>query len=205
MRPFLGSILTLALAGSALAQVDITTCGTTVPAHQVGTLQNDLVCTGIGVGVVLEHKATLQLNGHTIGGTFDWDGFSVENGCVVQALDAATIVGPGEITGTAVWAVVQSRGRRLDLANLTIRDSNVPGVGMGGSSKGDLRLRNVTILRVLDGIVGRNVTLEDVTIADAVVRGIASIGRVRGKNVTLTQLPTNYMYFKWVTMKAGSQ
>jgi peptide/nickel transport system substrate-binding protein len=25
------------------------------------------------------------------------------------------------------------------------------------------------------------------------------------KNVTLTQLPTNYMYFKWVTMKAPSQ
>ena len=58
----------LLLATTALA-IDITTTGQTVPRGQMGILQADLRCPS-AVGVFLDNRATLAMNGHVLDGCF---------------------------------------------------------------------------------------------------------------------------------------
>jgi hypothetical protein len=82
--------------------IDITTCNTTIPAGETGVLQVDLDCAPTSVPAVqVLTKAVLDLNGHSLRG-------GPTAPTVLGAKDATgagpanfTIVGPGEIAGTA--------------------------------------------------------------------------------------------------------
>src|SRR5207245_3106154 len=87
--------ITLLLGGVGRA-IDIGFCGLDVPPGQVGVLQADLTCSG--VGVELEEMATLQMNGHSIsGGSI---GVFCSRRCTIQ--------GPGEIIGASSFGIVTS-------------------------------------------------------------------------------------------------
>jgi hypothetical protein len=65
----------------------------TVPRRQTGVVQNDLTCAPAGVGVVLEHGAKLDLNGHTL------------DGCSIAASDEQariSVRGPGTVIGGGI-------------------------------------------------------------------------------------------------------
>jgi hypothetical protein len=98
-------VTAIALAGPAAA-VDVTSCGQTLDAGEIGVLQADLDCPVVfspaSFGVVLAHGARLELNGHVLGGAFH----------AVLAHDGnSRIVGPGEITGSYSAGISMSLGR----------------------------------------------------------------------------------------------
>src|SRR5207249_8114063 len=73
------------LVGNPGWAIDILSCGEMVPAGDVGVLQADLTCSGVGVEV--DEMATLQLNGHSITGASP--GVFCPHRCTIQ--------GPGEL------------------------------------------------------------------------------------------------------------
>src|SRR5262245_15049690 len=89
--------LVLVLLGSSTLQAaDVTTCGQTLLAGEVGNLVADLDCTGIpAAAVYMNAGATLEMNGHTLTGgvtgvaTHPWQ----------RGGPTTRIIGPGEITG----------------------------------------------------------------------------------------------------------
>jgi hypothetical protein len=120
------------LTASAL---DVTSCEQLVPKGQTGELQNDLNCAGEASGVGLDDRATLRLNGHRVTGPTTLP--------LINALGSATIVGPGELSGSPETACVQAVG------NLVV-DGGVDGLDVHGCSDGidglkTARLSNVTV------------------------------------------------------------
>lgn len=96
-------VLLVMLLGAAPAwAIDITTCGTLISAGESGVLQVDLDCAPTTApAVVVLKNGTLELNGHRLRG-------GPTAPVVLGARDATgaepgnfTIVGPGEIAGTA--------------------------------------------------------------------------------------------------------
>ena len=80
------------------AAVNITHCDARVPPGETGELQNDLVCDSAGHAVTLFDDATLNLNGHSITGTFlPWPHDERLPGSVIECDRDCTITGPGEI------------------------------------------------------------------------------------------------------------
>src|SRR5690349_652599 len=112
--PRLSWIVALSLIVSSAWAMDITSCGTTVPAGDVGVLQADLACTGqrVPAAVTLLNKATLQMNSHAIA-----------NGDVLCSKSHCTVVGPGEIGGGCVLVE-----RALKISDVSIHDCYFAGI-----------------------------------------------------------------------------
>ena len=88
MRTLVVSLLMALLGQGRALALDVTTCGTTVPAGVVATLATDLTCPG--VGITLGRRSSLELAGYRL----------QADGVVVQCTEGkCTIVGPGEIVG----------------------------------------------------------------------------------------------------------
>lgn len=158
------------VAGAARA-VDITSCGQNVEAHEVGVLQNDLVCTGHGIGV--RAYGTLQLAGHTITGDGDDTGVSC-SGPNGRATGRCTIQGPGTITGFARGVLV--------ISSVVVSDLVVTGNGEGiysPAQSGDVQATNVDVsANGGTGIRGRKVIASFVTASNNGGAGI--VGDKRG-------------------------
>ena len=166
--------LVVLVTGTATA-VDITACGQIVPAHEVGVLQSDLVCTGHGLAV--RASGTLQLAGHSITG----DGDIGETGVVCsgpngRATGRCTIQGPGTISGFG-------RGVNV-ISSVVLRDLVVTGNGDGIYSPavpqtGDVDATNVDASGNAGiGIRGRKVIASFVTASNNGGAGI--VGETRG-------------------------
>lgn len=151
-RPLAASILALLVSSAApAAAFDVTACYQTVPGHETGVLQADLVCDGTGgPNVNLLRHARLDLNGHTISGGYI--GVATDPGQTGKN----EIFGPGDIFG-----VVNGDG----------------GFGAGISAAGKVVVRNVHLHDNVRGIVSVYdfaMKLEDVTITNNSAEGIAS-------------------------------
>ena len=125
----------LALAGNAVsADLDLTSCGTVVPAMANARLPADLDCsTAAGPGVVLEMGAALDLNGFTLVGNpsaFGADGVSCADGCRVDGPGTVRSFGQDGISAQGVLtvhnAVVSDNGRYGIVARtVTVADSSI--------------------------------------------------------------------------------
>jgi hypothetical protein len=157
--------------------LDITTCGQTVAAGEVGVLQVDI--SGCEFGVVLMNHAVLEMAGHAI---------SVGN-LGVQCLESrCAIHGPGDISGggVGIWGFYPT-GKRV------VCDVDIPDTKNGGIQNAQrARVSNVTVRRVgfgslnpeyssgvyVDVLLGTNLTAAD----------NAGYGVLGGSKVKLTAL-----------------
>lgn len=148
----------LALAAGAAPAVEITQCGQSVPAGEIGELRANLECTRAGdplhlsaQGLILGRGATLNLNGFTIMG--DGSGAGIQcAGCIIS--------GPGEIANFEV--AITGGGGRVRIQNVVAR----------GNRNG----MTYKAPRVIDLI---NVVMSDNAEIGMSARG----GRVRGRDV----------------------
>ena len=105
-------LLVLFCTARAAFAIDITSCGQTIPAGQVGTLTTDVSCGGAFVGVDLGNRATLMMNGHDIRDAGGDGG--------VRCLSHCTISGPGEITSSLTPGVYLGDRGQLTIADVQI-------------------------------------------------------------------------------------
>jgi hypothetical protein len=116
--------LLLAFVGRAAA-IDITACGTVVPEREVGVLQADLDCGTLPVGVSLQRRARLQLNGHVLSGATRAVSLDFEKG-------RASVEGPGEIAGAGngIFKSTKDLGSRVvvKVSNVYVHDCTTFGV-----------------------------------------------------------------------------
>jgi hypothetical protein len=149
-------VFVLLLATPALA-IDIVTCDQTVASGDVGVLQSDLSCGAI-VGVILNPKATLAMNGHTIDAATGV--YCVAKKCAIQ--------GPGSITGGTACAIQPANGAgKVTITVTGPLDIHDNACGINAANPKDLNLR-----------------LTDVTVRDNAL-GV-SAGKIKGSNVIVT-------------------
>ncbi len=175
MARLLALVAAVALATPTPATAfDVTACHQSVPAHETGILQVDLVCGSQGgPNVNLGRNSRLELNGHTISGGY--------MGVSTAVARTGEIVGPGEIFGVLGGGA-----------------SGVFGCAIGPAGK--VVIRDVTLRNNIRGIVSvydYAMKLENVTIVDNAEEGIASRagnlgggigpgkGQITGRNVTI--------------------
>lgn len=169
--------------------VDVTACSTTVSKGDVGVLQNDLVCADAPYAVLLLEHATLNLNGHSITGTF-----SNCSSCIIGAVDcrarSCTVTGPGEIYGTNSPAVTVGwnsdlrtvRRAHLNISNVNIHDCADGVSGAQGRVQTRITATDVTLSH--SGGIGASIlNLTNVSVDHSAVCGIGGT-KVRGTNVT---------------------
>jgi hypothetical protein len=200
----LAAVLALAFSPSPSRAVDVTTCGQTVPADEIGVLQGDLDCSGAVAGsdgVTLSRGASLDMQGHTLVGPA-WDN-DAQNGAVrcrfgevkcrvapdgrakcrypSGACRVFSSVGTGTITGGAVGVYSH---KHLVLENLAI---DVTNSGVFLNTGGKLTATNVAVTSNA-GIYGGDMTLTNVSVTDSADAGIWSLlgGKLRGSNVVVT-------------------
>jgi hypothetical protein len=141
--------------------VDITSCGQSVPAREVGVLTADLVCDPGERGVTLTLSSTLDLNGHDIVAP---DGWAVW----CEPGRRCTVIGNGgEIRASKVGVYLQNRSD-LWLSDVTIRDCEVGVLGEdwhNGRRGAKARLTNVFVIGSSEGL--RRVTCDRAAMAAA--------------------------------------
>ena len=112
---------------------DLTACGQTVPAGEVGVLQTDI--SGCDVAVALANRAVLEMAGHSIvAGRLGV--LCTEPRCAVH--------GPGDISGGAagIWGFYPTG--KVEVSDVDIHDTTLAGIQ--NARRGDLT--NVTVRRV---------------------------------------------------------
>jgi hypothetical protein len=163
-----------------LRAMDITACGQTVAAGDVGVLQADLL--GCFIGVDLSNGATLQMNGHSI---------SAGTTGILCEQSKCTVTGPGDIFQNTVG--IRTWGRRVGLQNLNLHDNaeraldcNAPSLvvasnlsvthnGFGSSTKPDYTF----------ALIGDSLRAEGLTVSDNAGIGIY-FGKFKIANATVT-------------------
>ena len=135
MRTALAMLAMSMLVGTAYA-VDITACGTVVPAHDVGVLQTDLDCGVLPVGVTLQRSARLDLNGHTLHG-------GVRGVLADFARGHAWVDGPGAVADADIGIVTTGGSSSGNQAELRLTDVDLHDNGIGVSAD-RLKLTRVT-------------------------------------------------------------
>jgi hypothetical protein len=190
-------VLSLSIA-DAYAEVAITTCGQTVPAKEVGVLQQDLacpvapatagVCAADGApcvddvdcpafaqiclhpaAVILESGATLRLGGFSIS-----DG-DVGVDCRRAGTHGCQIEGPGTIASALRYGVLIAAGGRYSIAGLTL-DGNRTGIG--------------SLFAVVPATKRLKMILADLTISNSAFGGIVlgppTAASLKGTDLTIT-------------------
>ena len=131
----------LVLRASALA-VDIVSCGQEVPPGATGALVADVVCPGTtGYGVLLDSRATLLLNGHSISG-----------GAIAVSVNGGrriVIEGPGELSDAdQVGVFAPNNVGSIDVTlrgGVELHDINQSAIALGQGNKVKLDLSDVSI------------------------------------------------------------
>lgn len=162
-------LATVLVLGAAEAwALDITSCGATVPRGEIGVLSVDLVCQPGDIhAVALEHRATLDLNGHAISNPGHF-----ASGAAVRCHGRCTVVGPGLISGAptrqfdgirADGSLVPHPPLRLEVRDLTI-DATRIGLEGNVSPAPFVRATNVAVTNSESyGFYIPRVVAEDVT------------------------------------------
>lgn len=115
-RRHLAVLVSLACFAGTYAEaalpIPVLGCGQVVPAGQTGVLGTNLTCPWVNGSIILEKGATLQLDGHSVGGAE----YSVlcKGSCRVE--------GPGTISGSAVG--VDGGAGLLRVSDVTFRTLN---------------------------------------------------------------------------------
>jgi hypothetical protein len=114
--------------------LDITDCNTLVPANEVGVLQNDMSCGGAFIAVGLGENATLDLNGHSITGTFYPDPpRAVECRGVkftIRSSNGTGRIGGGDFVAVEIGLFTYNRARLL-ISDVDLHDARA---GIQGSA-----------------------------------------------------------------------
>jgi hypothetical protein len=167
MRTSITCAWSIILFAGAAGAVDITTCGDTVPSGDTGVLLNDLLCPTTGPAVIVEHRGTLKLVGHTIeGGSVGVDCIGAR--CAVDDANSAR----GLILGAAPLGDTQAGVRFLGRARLDNVEIRNAGVGVQGPN-GKLDIVN-SIVEVCEShcIEVKRIVAEDLAIDGAGGDGI---------------------------------
>jgi hypothetical protein len=154
------SLLVASLLATPAHALDVTACGTVIPPGETGVLTTELACSPTDVGIHMNDRSTLDLNGHSItGGLFGVQGsvsarghgFSTYDRCrILSSTPGGAIVGSKfgitncgkaevsnvEVIGTTLQAI---GGGRVDLTDVTVRDGAAP------LTVGKLTARNLTV------------------------------------------------------------
>jgi hypothetical protein len=128
-------VLVLVLLGvGSVRGFDVTSCNTLVPANEVAVLQNDMSCNGAFIGVGLGENATLDLNGHSITGTFYPDPpRAVEcRGvrCTILSSNGTGRIGGGDFVAVEIGLFTYNRAR-LTISDVDLHDARA---GIQGSA-----------------------------------------------------------------------
>jgi hypothetical protein len=173
----------LAVAPATYA-LDVTTCGQTVAAGEVGTLQVDLACPA-GAGVHLEDRASLDLNGRAIVATGAAAIACEGRHCTITSAGGS----PGDVSGSAaVDCITMTPRGRMEISSVHVHDcltcieTNPRGVHAEGAN---VRATAVTV----DGCEGpgihaRVVKANGVSVTNA--RDIALWAEMRLKGADIT-------------------
>lgn len=161
----LASFVLFGLLPTSTFAIDVSMCGVTVPAGEVGTLTADVTCPPdydelLGWAVELKHGATLDLAGHTIGGAY---------GGVVCNDGRCLVRGPGTIAAQGEGITCGPFSRRVDIENLTLSGHRSSAV------ETDARYVRVNL---------KNVTLTGNSHNLSIPRGAVNGIRTRVENVT---------------------
>jgi hypothetical protein len=183
-------------APSLAAGFDVTECHQTVPSHETGFLQVDLVCDSQGgPNVNLGRHSRLEMNGHTISGGYI--GVSTEVGRTGE------IVGPGEIYGvlgggaSGVFGCAIAPAGKVVIRDVTLRNNTRGIVSVYDYA---MKLENVTIIDNADeGIASRagnlgsaigpgkgQITARNVTISGNGGNGIEAYGKLSLRDSTVS-------------------
>jgi hypothetical protein len=176
--------LCVLLATAALAS-DITQCGQTVSAGDVGVLMVDLVCPNMSA-VTVSNGGTLELNGHSISApgasAVAAEFVSLQPGVVPRR--RFSVVGPGTIYGSDT-GIEGVGGIRVSM--VTIHDTGRGITTTKDDKRGKLNLTNVTITQSSDptngiGVVANKVVANGLTVTGMPFNGI-SVVRISGADV----------------------
>jgi hypothetical protein len=188
------SVVAVGLGASiASAQVQISTCGQTVPARTTGVVVNDITCPGTDPQVVqVDDRGKLDLAGFTLSGGVR--GVRCTGKCLVFSTGGAGTIRDAKLG-------LQIDGRLGKPSNLNFVDNErgiatpdkvrgpdltITGTGLGAAIQGKIvRIANLTITNSYPGIFGERVTLEGASITGGPGPGIQTV-RVRLANSTVT-------------------
>lgn len=164
-------------AGQAAA-IGVTACGTLIPSGATGVLQADLEC-GDGAGVVLHHRAILDLNGHRIsGGATGVDAHGTTGERAVR-LGRWTVRGPGTIAAARRTAgaggddgiCIATVGRGI----LVVADVTLEGCASGAIAGDRVRAERVVVRSGGGvGIAAGRLVANDVVVEDQAGAGVAA-------------------------------
>ncbi len=177
MRRIIWGVFVLIGVCRLASAFDVTACGQTVPAGEIGELQTDLSCMGafvVGVGA----GGALHLDGHTLqssGSQGVTDGVVCLSDCVIE--------GPGTITATDL-GVQATSSLHMTLENLTIRNTDL---GLVTDARTRLTVSHVTIAdNHTYGINSGVLSAVDLTVTGNGGTGIALARTLRGEMVTVS-------------------
>jgi len=189
VRAIVALILAAAVARSAYA-LDVTECNTLVPDGEFAVLQADLNCVGAFVAVGLGEGSTLDLNGHSITGTFYPDPpRAVEcRGirCTILSSNGVGRIGGGDFIAVAIGRFTSSVAK-LRISNVELHDARG---GIYGSNVVGERRKTQALAEHVEshrhaeiGIWVAKLIARDVDTSDNGTVGIAT-DKLKGRNLT---------------------
>jgi len=171
------AVLAVGLFASAARAVDVTACGQVVAVAQVGMLTADLDCSGAASGsqaVVLQHRASLQLNGHSIK--------SPPAGASVSCAGTrCAVAGPGTLLSSLLDPGVGIAALKnvTVTGNITI-DSNSVGIS---ASDGRVTVSDTFLSNNGDGIIAKKIKAAMLFVRDSERVGIVALKTIRGDHI----------------------
>jgi hypothetical protein len=178
------SFLLLALSVASAAAVDVTVCGQIVPAGQTGVLVADLDCSAMPAGanaIVLERKASLDLQGHTLIGPA-WD-----NGA--QGAAVRCLFGEPRCVETPTGLRCKGPNGACRVFSSTTTPGTITGPGAAIGSQAHLAIENLILTAAA---VGAFTEFDGKLVArDVSVTGAGGYGLSSGKGITLTNVTSS--------------
>jgi hypothetical protein len=205
-RAIVAVILAVACARSGYA-LDVTECNTLVPDGEVAILQADLNCAGAFIAVGLGENATLDLNGHSITGTFYPDPpRAVEcRGvrCTILSSNGIGRIGGGDFIALRIGSFTDSVAK-LRISDVELYDARA---GIFGSNViGEPRKTKAHVERVVShghaefGIWVAKLIARDVDTSDNGTVGVAT-DKLKGYNLTTNNNGAAGIYGTRVSVK----
>lgn len=206
MRRLIATVALVLLPRLVFA-LDISTCGQTVPEGESAVLLNDLDCpVGVGVcavdagklcpnaagcpsgrclgnaGVVLENRARLDLNGHTIRG----GDVAVE--CVGRSCEigGGTVESAGALCSGSIWGRVvdQFATQSMQLTDLTVSGGGCITVY---NTFGRIKATNVTVTNGTWGLIAGSLDGASITVSGNAGHGLYVSGRAKVAGLTANE------------------
>jgi hypothetical protein len=173
------SLLVASLLATPAHALDISACGTVIPPGETGVLTTDLVCSPTDVGIHMNDRSTLDLNGHTITGGVKGvegsvssrsHGFSTYDRCrILSSMPGGAIVG-------SKFGI--SNCRKTEVSNVEVIGTTLQAIGGGRVALTDVTLRDGAAPLTVSALTARNLTVtnnHDVSqVRRASIRGLTA-------------------------------